>query len=218
MDAKRHLETLARQSADLGLDAVMIGNAAAHLRGAPVVTMDVDFTLEHTPENYRKLAVLAQRLHCRFTELELADGRLIYQLANEADDLHVDFHFAPSGLPAYGEVKARSTETFFAGHPLRVAALEDVIASKRAANRPKDIAVLWTLEQTLAESKRPLPDAAHEEPAVYGGGPDWPADVPRPIRVKGDPDQLMIRSLLRKPMSARSRFLSVRRPDGALVF
>jgi hypothetical protein len=36
---------------------------------------------------------------------------------------------------------------------LRVASLEDIIRSKRAAGRPRDLAVLPVLEKTLAKSR-----------------------------------------------------------------
>jgi hypothetical protein len=41
-----------------------------------------------------------------------------------------------------------------AGHPLWVARLEDIVASKRAAGRPRDKAVLEILVATLRERKR----------------------------------------------------------------
>jgi hypothetical protein len=37
---------------------------------------------------------------------------------------------------------------------LKVASLGDIIASKKAAGRPKDLAVLPVLEETLKESTR----------------------------------------------------------------
>ena len=48
--------------------------------------------------------------------------------------------------------KARTTRAF--GAPLRVAALADVLRSKIAAGRPKDLAVIPTLEKALHESKK----------------------------------------------------------------
>ena len=69
MNEKAHLERIAQQFAELRLDAVMIGNAAAAINGAPVTTLDIDFMLKHTDENYRKLAVLAQRMECQFIEI-----------------------------------------------------------------------------------------------------------------------------------------------------
>ena len=43
MDAQPILYTLARLLEEHGMEAVLIGNAAAALRGAPVTTLDFDF-------------------------------------------------------------------------------------------------------------------------------------------------------------------------------
>jgi hypothetical protein len=45
-----------------GLEAVLIGNAAAALQGAPVTTVDFDFMFRKTPANMRKLKALAAAL------------------------------------------------------------------------------------------------------------------------------------------------------------
>ena len=44
------------------LEAVLIGNAAAALQGAPVTTVDFDFMFHKTPANLRKLKALASAL------------------------------------------------------------------------------------------------------------------------------------------------------------
>ncbi len=54
MDAAPILIRVARVLRETGLEAVMIGNAAA-LQGAPVTTVDVDFFFRRTPANLRKL-------------------------------------------------------------------------------------------------------------------------------------------------------------------
>jgi len=48
--------------ADSKLEAVLIGNAAAALHGAPVTTLDFDFMFRKNPVNLRKLKVLADGL------------------------------------------------------------------------------------------------------------------------------------------------------------
>jgi len=51
MDARPILFTLARVLDEEGLEAVMIGNAAAALHGAPVASLDFDFLFRKTPGN-----------------------------------------------------------------------------------------------------------------------------------------------------------------------
>jgi hypothetical protein len=60
MDARPTLFTLARILDEQGLEAIMIGNAAAALHGAPVTTLDFDFLFRKTPGNLRKLKAVGQ--------------------------------------------------------------------------------------------------------------------------------------------------------------
>jgi hypothetical protein len=62
MDAQPILATIARLLNEHGLEAIMIGNSAAALQGAPVTTVDVDFLFRKTPTNLRKLKALAKSL------------------------------------------------------------------------------------------------------------------------------------------------------------
>ena len=62
MDARPTLFTLARVLEEQGLEAIMIGNAAAALHGAPVTTLDFDFLFRKTPGNLRKLKAVAKSL------------------------------------------------------------------------------------------------------------------------------------------------------------
>lgn len=62
MDARPVLFRIASLLEEHGLDAVLIGNAAAALHGAPVTTVDFDFMFRKTPANLRKLKTLAKAL------------------------------------------------------------------------------------------------------------------------------------------------------------
>ena len=154
MNAKPYLENIAQQFADMQLDAVMIGNAAAAINGAPVTTLDVDFMLKQTDENYRKLAALAQQMNCSFIEMKLLDDNYMYRLMHREETLIMDFLFTAAGITSFETLKANSTTVFFGTHALRIAALEDILASKRAAARPKDNATIPILEMTLDEQRK----------------------------------------------------------------
>jgi hypothetical protein len=60
MDAAPILIRIARVLRETGLEAVMIGNAAAALQGAPVSTADIDFLFRKTPTNLQKLKAVAR--------------------------------------------------------------------------------------------------------------------------------------------------------------
>ncbi|MEI7900649.1 MAG: hypothetical protein WCK89_10360 [bacterium] len=51
-------------------------------------------------------------------------------------------------------MRRNSTEVLFGGHPLRIASLEDILASKKAAARPKDLASIPILEMTIDERRK----------------------------------------------------------------
>jgi hypothetical protein len=51
MDARPLLARIARMLKEQDLEAVLIGNAAAALQGAPVTTVDFDFMFRKTPAN-----------------------------------------------------------------------------------------------------------------------------------------------------------------------
>jgi len=154
MDATPYLNELARWFSILQIDAVMIGSAAAVIHGAPVTTLDVDFMLEQTDENYRKLAALAQRMDCRFVEMRLPCDNYMYRLQHRKRPFFVDFLFVVAGIENCEALKKNSTEIAFGEHTLTIASLQDVLASKRAAGRPKDIIAIPLLEMTLEEHRK----------------------------------------------------------------
>ena len=154
MNATPYLNELARWFSILKLDAVMIGNAAAVVHGAPVTTLDVDFMIEHTDENYRKLAFLAQQLNCQFIEMKLPGDNYMYRLKHRDDLVLLDFMYAAAGIKSFEAVKQNGTVVLFGEHPLTVASLEDILASKRAAGRPKDMMSIPMLELTLNEKRK----------------------------------------------------------------
>ncbi|MFI5459562.1 MAG: hypothetical protein ACHRXM_29410 [Isosphaerales bacterium] len=54
-----------------------------------------------------------------------------------------------SAIGGYDAIVGRAVEMDVAGHTVKVLALEDLIRTKRAAGRAKDLAVLPVLEATL---------------------------------------------------------------------
>jgi hypothetical protein len=75
-------------------------------------------------------------------------------LVNEENNLVIDLLPDLIGVNSFAGVRARSTELKFEVGTLLVASLKDVIASKTAANRPKDLAVLDLLQETQNEIEK----------------------------------------------------------------
>ena len=55
MDARPLLDSVVAALAEARLEAILIGNAAAAMQGAPVTTVDFDFMFRPTPVNLAKL-------------------------------------------------------------------------------------------------------------------------------------------------------------------
>lgn len=152
MTARPVLELVARLLAKHRLEVVLIGNAAAALQGAPVTTADFDFMFRKTPANLRKLRRLADDLNA-VVLIPYYPASGLYRVLRERDGLQLDFMARISGIRSFEALRSRATTAQFARHPLRVAALEDIIKSKAAANRPEDRAVLPVLRRTVREKR-----------------------------------------------------------------
>ena len=152
MDATPFLERIAAVLNHHGLDAVLIGNAAAALRGAPVTTVDFDFVIHSTRLNVEKLKRIANELGLPLHRPYYPASKL-YRIGGTEYGLQLDFMPPVSGLQKFESLKAHSTEVRFGHSWIQVADLRDVIRGKKAANRPKDIAALPALEATLAEQE-----------------------------------------------------------------
>ena len=154
MDAAPFLAEVARHLNKLHLEAVLIGNAAAALQGAPVTTVDFDFLFRKTPRSLQKLKKLAQALHATVLRPYYPVSDL-YRVVRDDDGLQLDFMATVHGLRSVEGVRSRASVVEISGVPILVASLADVIKSKKAARRPRDVAVLPILEKTYEEAAKP---------------------------------------------------------------
>lgn len=141
------LERLVLALNAVGLDAVIVGMAAAAVQGAPVMTEDVDLLVRDTVRNRKKVRELCAELGGLqpMKASELADIETL--LGGEAP-VDVVYDHLPGGL-TFAKVKAHSETVTIGRATARVASLRDIIRSKKAANRPKDRAQLPILEATM---------------------------------------------------------------------
>jgi hypothetical protein len=153
VDAEPFLADIARQLDALHFDVVLIGNAAAALLGAPVTTVDFDFMFRKTPANIRKLKALAGALRATVMRpfYPVSD---LYRVVRDDDGLQIDFMATIHGIRSFAGLRDRAVTVSFGGASLRVATLADIIKSKKAARRPRDLAVLDILEKTHEEARR----------------------------------------------------------------
>jgi predicted nucleotidyltransferase len=185
MDAKPFLVEVGRSLRQLHLDAVLIGNAAAALQGAPVTTVDFDFLFRSTAGNLRKLKALARALGATVLRPYYPASDL-YRVVREDDGLQVDFMGTIHGIRSFEGVRARATVVEIDGVPILVASLADIVRSKKAAGRPRDRAVLEILERGSAYglAERPPAKAKSSEIAPAGRFPRRPLQKPNGRKAK----------------------------------
>lgn len=152
MNAGPLLVSVTAALAEVRLEAILIGNAAAAIHGAPVTTVDFDFMFRKTPVNLAKLKKFADRLDAMVLRPYYPMSAL-YRVVNDDRGLQVDFMPTIHGVKSFNSLRSRAGKIELAGRAFWVASLADIIASKRAAGRPRDQAVLKILDRTLREKK-----------------------------------------------------------------
>jgi predicted nucleotidyltransferase len=153
MDAAPVLKAIAKALHKAHLEAVMVGNAAAALHGAPVTTLDIDFMFRKTPVNLRKLKVLADELDAQILK-PFYPLSALYRVVNDDSGIQIDFMSILHGVKSFENLRSDAVEVEFEGFKLKVASLEKIIRSKKALGRPRDKAVIDILEKTLDEKKK----------------------------------------------------------------
>ena len=140
--------------ADAQVRLVIVGGLAVTIHGSAYVTYDLDFCYARDAENLSRLTQALQpynprlrgapaSLPFRFDEETLKSG-LNFTLTTDLGDL--DLLGEVTGIGDYTAALATSTPVELFGHDFNVLTLEALIASKRAAGRPKDLLVLPELE------------------------------------------------------------------------
>jgi predicted nucleotidyltransferase len=137
-----------------GVDFVVIGGIAAVLHGSAQLTQDLDVCYATDPENLDRLGAALTALDARLRGVAEAvpfvpDGRTLrHAQVLTLDTSHgpLDVLAAPSGFPGYDALRERAEEVEFRGIRTRIASLEDLVAMKRAAGRPKDLIAVEELE------------------------------------------------------------------------
>jgi hypothetical protein len=132
------------------LEAIVVGSVAGILQGAPVTTQDIDLLVRDTPSNRKKTNALGARLGARPRTVTGLSSVLRIDLPAATVDLLFD---RLPGRLTFQALRARSLTIALGEQRALVARLEDVIASQEAAGRPKDLAQLPALRETLSVRK-----------------------------------------------------------------
>src|SRR5437899_9710178 len=107
MDARPLLARIAKVLEEQDLEAVLIGNAAAALQGAPVTTLDFDFMFRKTPANLRKLKTLAEALGAIILRPYYPASDL-FRIVNEDAGIQIDFMATVDGVRSLASLRSRA--------------------------------------------------------------------------------------------------------------
>lgn len=149
--------------------AVVVGGVAVVLHGHPRLTADLDLVLDLASQNVTAaLTVLVQqglRPRLPVAPEQFADPVIrerwqrernltVFSLHDPADPLREVDLLAESPLP-FDELWDASRIVVVADVPVRVAGIDHLIAMKRAAGRPQDLADVVALEALRDDTGRP---------------------------------------------------------------
>ncbi len=150
-DPRHILEVLS----DHGVRYVLIGGVAARLHGSPLRTDDLDVTPDPESSNLARLVSALEELGAQFRVASQIEGVPValhpawFHSLTSATFITrsglLDVVLRPDGLEDYPTLAAQAAVFEVHGVRVQVAALDDIIRSKEAANREKDRAALGTL-------------------------------------------------------------------------
>lgn len=157
-DPLKALETLNRH----GVRYVLIGGFAGKLHGSTILTVDIDICYARDPENLELLVAALRELHptlrgapadlpFRLDVLTVRNGDA-FTIVTDVGDL--DILATPAGTGGYDELARTAVRMDLGEVTVDVASLDDLIAMKRAAGRPRDRAHLEVLAALRDEIDR----------------------------------------------------------------
>jgi Nucleotidyl transferase AbiEii toxin, Type IV TA system len=139
---------------DGGVDFVIVGGVAVVLQAMPRFTKDLDICYSTEPRNLDALGGVLVELQARLRGVSeplpfVPDGRTLRStqilcLTTPVGD--IDLLVDPEGAPGYSVLRERANIMELSGRNVRIASIEDMLAMKRAAGRPQDLADVESLE------------------------------------------------------------------------
>lgn len=158
----QHVAAICRVLIEHDVQFVIIGGMAARLHDTGHATVDVDICPSMDDANLDRLAAALAELDARLRVSGEPDGVPFEPHADMLRQVELmtlitahgplDLCFSPDGFPdGFTTLTEHASVIEIAAVDVPVASLEDVIASKRAAGRPKDIIALPPLEARLRQ-------------------------------------------------------------------
>ena len=141
--------------ADAGVDFVVIGGIAVVVQGHIRTTRDLDITYATSQDNLDALGRALVALDARLRGVAevvpfVPDGRTLRGaelLTLETTEGSLDLLAAPPGAPPYSKLRSRAERVEIEDRDVLIASIEDLVAMKRAAGRPRDLEDIEALEE-----------------------------------------------------------------------
>jgi predicted nucleotidyltransferase len=149
-----HLGALLRALHESGVDFVVVGGIAAIAHGSAQFTRDLDIAYATDEANLDRLgrALVALEATLRGVTDDVPfvpDGRTLRRtrlLTLDTREGPLDVLAEPDASGGYAHLRENSVEAIVQGIAIRIAGLDDLIAMKKAAGRPKDRVYVEELE------------------------------------------------------------------------
>lgn len=156
-----NFEALLKRLATANVEFVVIGGLAVLTHGHVRATLDLDVCYARTPENLDRLVRALASIHPRlrgapeglpfFFDVQTLRNGLNFTLTTDEGDL--DLLGEVTGIGGYGEMALNADPVTAYGVTLKLMSLDDLIRSKAAAGRPKDLLDLEALRALKSGAK-----------------------------------------------------------------
>lgn len=141
----RDLRPLFESLNSRGVEYLVIGGVAAIAYGVPRITLDLDILIRPTMENAEKMLAAFEAAGLGTAALTNAGEVLAHEVTVFSDRIRVDVQTRTPGIDFTAAHSMRNA-VCVEGVEIPLVRREDLIASKRAAGRPRDLEDVRILE------------------------------------------------------------------------
>ena len=135
---------------------LVVGGYAVGFHARPRATKDIDILVDRTPANAKRVRAAIRAFlgtdASNVTEAKLQNPRTLIVLG--VAPVRIDILTSIDGVPSFATAWKRRAKGCYGRAPVTFVALEDLLASKRAAGRPQDLADADVLERAARRRRR----------------------------------------------------------------